>query len=81
MDKDIQQRLFWFFRPGSSLDLSNPVMLETYVQQVLSCGQTEDVRRLLGEVPLERLKKTIYKIRRFLPAEVFGFWENFFGNN
>ena len=81
MDKDTQQRLFWFIRPDASLDFSDPAMLETYVQQVITRGQTRDIRRMLEEVPSESLKKLIYKIKRFLPAEVRGFWENFFGNN
>ncbi|MFA4888674.1 MAG: hypothetical protein WC628_03760 [Candidatus Omnitrophota bacterium] len=81
MDKDTRQRLFWFLRPDAALDFSNPAMLETYVQQIITRGQTQDIRRLLKEIPSGRLKELISKIKRFLPAEVCGFWENFFGNN
>ncbi len=80
MKRDIRQRLFWFLRAGAQQDLSNPGVLEAYVQQILTHGQTEDIRRLLKEIPANRLQAVFDKIHGFLPAEVRSFWERFFGN-
>lgn len=71
-------RLFWFLKEGTDLDLSDPATLEMVVQQVATCGRTEDVRNLLRAVPPDRLKQSFEKRGRFLPDEVRMFWEDFF---
>ena len=40
-------RLFWFLKPRAELNMSNQADLELYVQQVMTKGRIEDVRKLL----------------------------------
>lgn len=40
------KRLFWFLRPDIELDLSNPPIREMYIQQVITAGRTEDIKKL-----------------------------------
>lgn len=71
------RRLFWFLKQNTSLDLSESSGLDLYVQQVLSRGGTGDVRHLLKQVPLNRLRQSFDRIKNFLPSDVKSFWETF----
>lgn len=71
------QRLFWFLKEDSSLDLSDPATLDMYIQQVLTYGGSEDVRKLLKTVDRDLLVQALARLNRFLPPEVKAFWEDF----
>lgn len=71
------QRLFWFLKEGSSLDLSNPATLDMYIQQVLTHGRAEEVRSLLKTVERRHFIQALTRLNRFLPPEVKAFWEDF----
>ncbi len=75
------KKLFWFLKDGVELDVSQPAVLEMYVQQVVSTGRTEDVKFLLSNLKNEEFKHAFSKIKRFLPWEVRTFWEDFFVNH
>lgn len=80
MNIPANKKLFWFFKDNVSLDLSQPAILEMYVQQVLSHGRTEDVKSLLSTIKFEQFKQVFLKIKRFLGWEVRKFWEDFIEN-
>lgn len=71
------QRLFWFLKESVSLDLDEPASLDLYVQQVLSRGRAEDVKRVLKEIEPSRLRESFQRVKRFLPTDVRSFWEDF----
>lgn len=77
MNIPANKRLFWFLKENTSLDLSQPAILEMYVQQVLSHGRIEDVKSLLSTIKSEQFKQVFLKIKRFLCWEVRKFWEDF----
>ena len=79
MDNSINQNLFWFAPPHVRLDLSNPSMLRTVAQQVLTHGRMEDVRALLRELPRDRFRSVFEQMKMFLPKAVRIFWEEYFG--
>ena len=41
------KRLFGYLKEGTELDLKNPSNIDMYVQQVLSHGKTDDVKRII----------------------------------
>jgi len=51
-----------------------------YVQQVLSHGRTSDIKKLMKEVDLESLKKSLERIKGYLPKRVRNFWEDMLGD-
>lgn len=73
-------RLFWFLKKDFTLDLTDPSILDMYVQQVFSHGMTEDIKNLLKNIDLKQLSEVFLRIKRFLPFEVKMFWEDFIGS-
>jgi len=76
-----EKQLFWFLKEGIRLDLAEPSVLDMYVQQVITRGRTENIKRLLKKVDLKRLAEALGRLKRFLPDEVREFWEDFIGSN
>lgn len=74
-----ERRLFWFLKEGVSLDLEEPSQLDAYVQQMVTRGRQEDVKRLLRMVSPSQLAESLKRLKHFLPAEVRMFWEDFLG--
>ena len=70
------KRLFWFLKEGIKLDLSDPSILDMYVQQVITRGRTEDVRTLFKNIGFSKFKEVFTRLRHFLPKEVRRFWED-----
>ncbi len=75
-----EERLFWFLKEGATLDLEVPSEFDLYLRQVFTRGRTEDVKRLLKIVDPLKLAQGVERIKRFLPADVRSFWEDFLGN-
>ncbi len=75
------KRLFWFLKDNIKLDLSEPSQLDMYVQQVVTCGRTEDIRTLFKNIGRESFKSAFIRLKHFLPLEVRKFWEDFIGDN
>ncbi|MBU0878589.1 MAG: hypothetical protein KKD55_03135 [Candidatus Omnitrophica bacterium] len=75
------KKLFWFLKEGSSLDLTEPWVLDMYVQQVLSRGRAKDVKAILKSVDGEQFKQTFLRVKFFLSLEVREFWEDFFDSH
>lgn len=75
MKTKIEKRLFWYLKDETELDLGNPAHVDMYVQQVLSSGKTEDIKRMLRILPLAVFKESFNRIKRFLHREVRKFWE------
>ncbi|MFH1902711.1 MAG: hypothetical protein ABIK20_01460 [Candidatus Omnitrophota bacterium] len=73
-----EQRIFWFFKKGVKLDLSNKSDLDLYVQQIISRGRFSDVKKLLLSIPLTDFIGSFRRIENFLPREVKSFWEGGF---
>lgn len=75
------KRLFWFLRDGAQLNLSEPAILDMYVQQVVTHGRTQDIKSLFELVSLKQLQAVLSRIGRFIPREVRAFWEDFVADN
>lgn len=75
------KRLFWFLKEGIDLDLSEPSVLDMYVQQVITRGRTEDIKVLLRLLNIEQLQTVLERVGRFIPDEIRMFWEEFIGDN
>ena len=71
----VENRLFWFLKEGTELDLSDKLHLDMFVQQTLSRGKTSDVRTLLSLVSPSEFSEAFVRIKHFLPKEVRRFWE------
>ena len=80
MNNKLNAKLFWFAPGHTQWDVSNPAMLRTVIQQVLTHGRTQDVKDLLKEVPYRQFYDMFEKIKRFLPKNVRIFWEAYFGH-
>lgn len=76
-----QRRLFWFLKDNIKLDLSNPSVLDMYIQQVIMYGRAEDISALFSKTSLPQFKNAFMRLSRFLPLEVRKFWEDAIGNN
>lgn len=76
----LEKRLFWYLKDGTELDLGNPSHIDMYVQQILSHGKAEDIRKMLGILTTEAFRESFRRIKRFLPKEVRKFWENGLGD-
>lgn len=76
-----QRRLFWFLKDNMKLDLSNPSVLDMYIQQVIMYGRVEDISTLFSKTNLSQFKNAFMRLSRFLPLEVRKFWEDAIGNN
>lgn len=68
-------------REGVKLDLSIPSVLDMYVQQVISQGGVEDIKRLFRNIGIARFKEAFVRVKPFLPEEVRVFGEDYPGNN
>jgi hypothetical protein len=75
-----EKRLFWYLKDDVELDLKDPFQLDMYVQQVLSHGKEEDIRKLMKMIEPDVFKKSFERIKRYLPKEVRSFWEDGLGN-
>jgi len=75
------KRLFWFLKEGIDLDLSDPSVLDMYVQQTITRGRTKDIKGLLRLIPIEQLQTVLERVGPFIPDEVRTFWEDFIGDN
>ena len=73
------RRLFWFLKPMAKLDMSDQADVELYVQQVMTQGNTEDVRKLLADIGEEKTGQIFLRLKIFFPSGVRRFWEDFFG--
>ena len=76
-----QRRLFWFLKDNIKLDLSNPSVMDMYIQQVIMYGRAEDISALFSKINLSQFKNAFMRLSRFLPFEVRRFWEDAVGNN
>jgi len=75
------KRLFWFLKEGTNLNLSEPWVLDMFVQQTITRGRTEDIKALLKLLTIEELERVLDSIGRFVPEEVRMFWEDFIEDN
>ncbi len=75
--EEADKRLFWFLKEDAHFDLKDSSIRGLYVQQILSRGRIEDVRRLLRILPWQDFTESIRRIGPFLPGEVRMFWEDF----
>ncbi len=76
-----EKRLFWFLKDKARIDLSDPGVLEMYIQQIITHGRAKDIKALFSRLGLAQFKNAFRKISRFLPFEVIKFWEDAIGNN
>lgn len=74
------RRLFWFMKEDIVFDISDTKSIDMYVQQVLTHGATKDIKKLIKLIGLDTLKKSLTRVKNFLPAEVRSFWESSIGN-
>ncbi len=79
MTNEFNPKLFWFAPSNTHWDLSNPAMLRTVSQQVLTHGRLEDVQTLLRQLSRQQFQGIFKKIKRYLPKNVQTFWEAYFG--
>ncbi len=75
------KKLFWYLKDNIQLDLSNSSQLDMYVQQAVTCGKSDDIRRLFKIVDLKQLQTCLSRLKHFLPWEVEKFWEDFFAGH
>jgi len=73
--------LFWFFKNKTKINLDNPADLDTYLQQVLTHGKTNDIKQLLKRVKPLKFQEAFERTKKFLPLEVKMFWEDFIGSS
>lgn len=71
------RRLFWFYKEGIELDLSDKSHLDDYVQQVLTHGRIEDIQELFEIISRSDFIASFDRIKNFLPKHVERFWENY----
>ena len=76
-----EKRLFWFLKDKVKLDLSDPAVLDIYIQQVMTYGRAKDIKTLFSRVGLAQFKNAFRRVSRFLPFEVRKFWEDAIGDN
>lgn len=67
-------------KDDADLDLSESSNLDMFVQQVLSHGRADDVRKLLRTIEYEDFSQSFQRIKNFLPKEVKKFWEESIGD-
>lgn len=75
MKTKVNKRLFWYLKDGAEIDLANPSHVDMDVQQVLSSGKTEDVKRMLRILPPAKFRKSFRRVKKYLTKEVRRFWE------
>jgi hypothetical protein len=74
-------RLFWFLKDGTNIDLSDQGQLDMYIQQAITRGRAADVKALLKQIDRSTFFESFQRIKHFLPLEVAKFWEDYFGHN
>lgn len=74
------KRLFWFLKDNIELDLSDSSILDMYIQQIITHGNTEDIKKLFRNIGFEKFKQRFLGLKNFLPNEVRNFWEHAIGN-
>jgi len=72
-----ENRLFWFLKEGTEINLQDKAQLDLYIQQILSCGKTEDVRQLLQTISPQAFRESFGRIKGFLKEEVRTFWREY----
>lgn len=80
MKISVEKRLFWYLKNGIELDLENPSHVDMYVQQVLSHGKADDIKKMMKMLTPEVFKESFERIKSFLPREVRLFWEDGLGD-
>lgn len=80
MKTAVEKRLFWYLKDGTELDLENPSHTDMYVQQVLSHGKSEDIKKMIRMLTPKTFRESFRRIKRFLPKEVRMFWEDGLGD-
>lgn len=75
-----EKRLFWFLKDDIELDLSDESVLEMYIQQVITHGNTEDIKNIFKNIDSTQFKQVFIKLKNFLPKEVRNFWEHAIAN-
>lgn len=70
-------RRFWYLR-GDNFDTSSSFCLDMYIQEVLSYGYSEDIRKMFKIIDKDKIKLSFSRIKYFLPLEVKKFWEDEF---
>ena len=81
MKTHADKRLFWYLKEGVELDFDNPSHVDQYVQQVLSFGKVEDVKKMLKILPPSKFRESFKGVKPFLPKEVRRFWEAGLGDS
>jgi hypothetical protein len=74
------KRLFWFLRDDIELDLDKQAILDMYVQQVITHGNSKDIKTLFEKIGATKFKESFKRLKLFLPKEVRHFWEVYFGD-
>lgn len=81
MNKIISEnRLFWFLKEGTEIDLQDKSQLDLYTQQILSRGKAEDIKQLLETISPQTFRESFGRIKGFLKDEVRTFWREYFEN-
>jgi hypothetical protein len=75
-----EKRLFWYLKDDVEFDLEDSSQLDMYVQQILSHGKAEDIKKLVKLIEPEVFKNSFERIKKYLPREVRSFWEDGLGN-
>ena len=63
------------------MDIDDPSTRQIYVQQVLSRGHEADIRELLRDIGVDGIHQVFDDLKRYVPAEVRMFWEDFFADH
>ena len=63
------------------MDIDDPSTRQIYVQQVISRGHEADIRELLKDIGVTGVRQVFDDIKRYIPAEVRLFWEDFFADH
>ena len=75
-----ENRLFWFLKEGTEINLQDKSQLDLYIQQILSHGKAEDIKQLLGTISPQTFRESFGRIEGFLKNEVRTFWREYFEN-
>ncbi|MEW6041869.1 MAG: hypothetical protein AB1633_10135 [Elusimicrobiota bacterium] len=79
MKINVSKRLFWFLKDDSILDLSEPSVMDMYIQQTITHGNTEDIKNLFKNITVTQFRESFLRLKFFLPFEVRKFWEDTIG--
>ncbi len=62
------------------MDLDNTVQRDFFVEQVITHGTINDVKKLLTQITRENLRNSLERIGHFLPREIRSFWKTYLAN-